>query len=211
VHSCTTARPGAYDCGEHRRRGRPRPAARCSDVGMGSEPGSETVLPPRMGGMRSRSGLRLGRGGFSPRGVAGRTRWPGAAARCGPHAWRPPVGQSLSAGVAAGAGNWARSFLSARIGVGITAAGFSCPVPSRGGTVTWRWQAEPVRLAMTCDGGRTWQVEGVALRVSLSGPSRSSSRSSTAPRRTSTRSQAGAPRKGRRSTPPGRGNDDPLP
>jgi hypothetical protein len=60
-------------------------------------------------------------------------------------------------------------FLSARVGVGITAAGFSCPVPSRGGTVTWRWQAEPVRLAMTCDGGRTWQAEGVARPLSLPG------------------------------------------
>ncbi|MGO9971615.1 MAG: DUF4232 domain-containing protein [Solirubrobacteraceae bacterium] len=60
-------------------------------------------------------------------------------------------------------------FLSAAVGVGITAAGFSCPVPSGGGSVMWRWQAERVRLAMTRDGGRTWQAEGVALPVSLSG------------------------------------------
>lgn len=54
-------------------------------------------------------------------------------------------------------------FLSARVGIGITAAGFTCPVPAGGGTVTWRWQPQPVRLAVTHDGGRTWRAEGIAL------------------------------------------------
>jgi hypothetical protein len=31
--------------------------------------------------------------------------------------------------------------------------------------VTWRWQPEPVRLAVTRDGGQSWQAEGVALPV----------------------------------------------
>jgi hypothetical protein len=60
-------------------------------------------------------------------------------------------------------------FLSARVGVGITAAGVSCPVSSEGGTVTWRWQAEPVRVAVTRDAGRMWRAEGVALPVASSG------------------------------------------
>jgi hypothetical protein len=60
--------------------------------------------------MRSRSGLRLGHGGSHPRGVAGPLVGREPRHGADSHACRTPVGQPLSASVAAGAGNWARSF-----------------------------------------------------------------------------------------------------
>lgn len=35
--------------------------------------------------------------------------------------------------------------------------------------MSWRWQSQPVRLAITHDGGRTWQAEGVAVAAGSSG------------------------------------------
>jgi hypothetical protein len=53
-------------------------------------------------------------------------------------------------------------FLSARVGVGVTASGVLSPVSSGEG---WQRQAEPVRVAVTHDGGRTWRAEGAVLPV----------------------------------------------
>lgn len=61
-------------------------------------------------------------------------------------------------------------FLSARAGIGITAAGFTCPVPSASGSVAWRWQSQPVRLAVTDDGGETWRAQGAVLADGSSRP-----------------------------------------
>lgn len=53
-------------------------------------------------------------------------------------------------------------FFSTATGVGVTAENFPCYLPIRGGFEVGT-QRQPVRLAVTSDGGRSWQVTGPTL------------------------------------------------
>jgi photosystem II stability/assembly factor-like uncharacterized protein len=56
-------------------------------------------------------------------------------------------------------------FLSVRSGVGITAESFPCFRPIRGGGAEVGVQRQPVRLAVTNDGGRSWSVTGAIVAI----------------------------------------------
>lgn len=95
-----------------------------------------------------------------PPGAASHTHGPArdAAARCA----RPA---QLGAGVAVA--NWrlgAVYFLSPQEGVALTASSIPCDVPETGGHEV-EFQRQPVRLALTEDGGRDWLTEGSPLSV----------------------------------------------